>query len=371
MRLLKQDPRRGLLVLLPEDMDDLWALYVAIEPGDLVRARTTREKRVKAGGQKGRRGKRVSAKLGIQVEKKAFDALMKRLRVLGVIKEAPSELEDEVGKHHTLNVRPGTPVEIQKEHWTRYQLEVIKRACSSKPKPLLVLSIDDEDYCVALVGMRDVEALAEGHASPAAGVASKEEALRPFFREALEALRRAWEEQKRPIAIIGPSFERALFLSMLKRECPELEKAVVSTRSVSTGGLSGVYEALRAGVLSKALSEARLAREAEVMRELLARLGKDDGRVAYGLSDVKNACALGAVELLLVSDALLRDADEPLRLELEALMMDVEAKKGGVMIVSSAHEAGRNLVSLGGVAALLRFPITRSPRTPEEAEPGS
>ena len=159
MRLLKQDPRRGLLVLLPEDMDDLWALYVAIEPGDLVRARTTREKRVKAGGQKGRRGKRVSAKLGIQVEKKAFDALMKRLRVLGVIKEAPSELEDEVGKHHTLNVRPGTPVEIQKEHWTRHQLEVIKRACSSKPKPLLVLSIDDEDYCVALVGMRDVEPL--------------------------------------------------------------------------------------------------------------------------------------------------------------------------------------------------------------------
>jgi len=361
LRVLKRDERRGIMALLPEDVDDLWALYVAIEPGDIVRARTTREKRIRAEGQKGRRGKRISVRLGVEVEKKAFDALMKRLRLLGVIREAPYELEGELGKHHTLNIKPGMALEIQKEAWGRYQLDVIERACSKKPKPLIVLSLDDEDYCIALVGMRDVKVLAEGRNTATAGAQSKEEALKPFFKEALDALKRAWEERKRPIAVIGPSFERDLFLGVLRREQPGLAREIVSTRGVSTGGLSGIYEALRAGVLVKALSEARLIEEAEAVKELLARLGRGDGRVAYGLDDVRRACSIGAVELLLVSDAVLRDADEAFRLELEDLMMDVEAKRGRVMIVGSGHEAGRNLLSLGGIAALLRFSLGPGP----------
>jgi len=345
------------MVLLPEDVDDLWALYMVVEPGDLVRARTTREKKAEA--LRSKRGKRVLTKLGIEVEKKAFDALMKRLRLLGVIREAPEDFEDDIGKHHTISLRPGTPVEVQKGRWARFQKEIISRACSGKPKPLLVLCLDDEDYCVALVGMREVEILSEGRntASGRKPPSSKEEALKPFMREALQALRRAWEAERKPIAIIGPTLERNLLSKLLREEDPELARDLVALRTVSTGGLPGVYEALRAGVLAKALSRARITHEAAVVKELLNRLGKNDERVAYGLEDVRMACSLGAVEILLISDVLLREAGEEERVGLEELMMEVEAKGGRVMIVSSGHEAGRNLLSLGGIAALLRFPL--------------
>ncbi len=357
MKLLGWDEKHGVMALLPEDVDDLWALYVAVGPGDLVKARTTREKKVQ--GAKSR-GRRVLVSLTIQVEKKAFDALMGRLRLLGVIREAPAEFEDDVGKHHALSIRPGVPVVIRKEKWGRYHLEVIRRACLAKPKPLLVACLDDEDYCVALVGMREVEVLAEGkNTSPVrASATSKEEALKPFLKEALEALKGAWEAHRKPVAIIGPALERDLFLSLLRAEEPRLAQQVVAVRAVSTGGLPGIYEALRAGVLAKALSEARVVREAEAVKEVLARLGKDDKRVAYGLGEVREACSYGAVEKLLVADAILRDANEEARHELEELMMEVEAKGGRVMIISSGHEAGRNLLSLGGVAAILRFPIS-------------
>ena len=356
MKLLGWDEKHGVMVLLPEDPDDLWTLYVVVEPGDLVEARTTREKRVE--GAKSR-GRRISVKLAVRVEKKAFDALMKRLRLLGRIERAPAEFEDDVGKHHTLSVRPGMALVLEKERWGRFQLELIKRSCEARPKPLMVLSIDDEDYCLALVGVRDVEVLAEGENKVAkrARAISKEELLKPFMLEALEALRKAWEAHNKPIAIIGPSFERDMFSSLLKSREPSLAEQVVATRSVSTGGLPGIYEALRAGILSKALSEARLVREAEAVGEVLSRLGRGDGRVAYGLGDVEKACSYGAVEKLLVLDALLRDASEEVRLRLEELMMDVEAKGGEVMIISSSHEAGKNLLSLGGVAAILRFPL--------------
>ncbi len=43
--------------------------------------------------------------------------------------------------------------------------------------------------------------------------------------------------------------------------------------------------------------------------------------------------------------------------ELDSLMQSVEKRKGKVHIVSSEHDAGKQLKSLGGVAALLRFKI--------------
>ena len=356
MRLLKWDEKHGIAVLLPEDLDDLWVLYVVVEPGDVVKARTRRERRVE--GAKSR-GKRVSVSLAVEVEKKALDVLMGRLRLLGTIREAPPEFEDEVGKHHTLSIRPGLPVELRKEKWAQFQLRMVKKACSPKPKPLIVACLDDEEYCVALVGMRDVEVLAEGENTLAKGMgtSSREEALRPFLMEALSALKSSWEAHRRPVAIIGPSLERDLFLSLLRSREPELAKAVVSVRAVSTGGISGIYEALRAGILAKALSKARIARESEAVRTLLARLGKGDERVAYSFPEVRKACSYGAVEMLLVADSVLRDADEATRVEFERLMMEVEEKGGKVMIVSSGHEAGKNLLSLGGLAALLRFPV--------------
>jgi protein pelota len=38
-------------------------------------------------------------------------------------------------------------------------------------------------------------------------------------------------------------------------------------------------------------------------------------------------------------------------------MREVEQKGGGVVVVSTEHEAGAKLIALGGVAAILRFPL--------------
>jgi protein pelota len=75
---------------------------------------------------------------------------------------------------------------------------------------------------------------------------------------------------------------------------------------------------------------------------------------------VKEAASYGAVDLLLVADALLREADDEYRREMEGIMRDVEKTRGKVMIVSDEHEAGQELMSLGGMAALLRFPVNSS-----------
>ena len=44
-------------------------------------------------------------------------------------------------------------------------------------------------------------------------------------------------------------------------------------------------------------------------------------------------------------------------------MRDVEKRRANVTVVSTEHEAGSKLLALGGIAALLRFPIYQDTQT--------
>ena len=58
-----------------------------------------------------------------------------------------------------------------------------------------------------------------------------------------------------------------------------------------------------------------------------------------------------------MADTALRELSDKKRKALEKIMKEVEEKGGQIMVISTEHEAGTELLSLGGVAALLRFPL--------------
>jgi protein pelota len=99
--------------------------------------------------------------------------------------------------------------------------------------------------------------------------------------------------------------------------------------------------------------------ETESIEEVMKRLGKGEGTVTYGLEPVENAANMGAIEKLIIADTLLREAEEGQRLKLEELMRGVEKRQANITVISTEHEAGAKLLSLGGIAALLRYPIYR------------
>src|SRR5947207_57678 len=76
-----------------------------------------------------------------------------------------------------------------------------------------------------------------------------------------------------------------------------------------------------------------------------------DRPVAYGPAEVQESADAGAIETLLVSDAVVRNPG------IEELMRTAESARGTVVLVSRHHEAGKKLEALGGIAALLRFAI--------------
>jgi protein pelota len=350
--------KKGFVKVIPENLDDLWHLYNVIYKNDEVYAYTSREIKPDEGGySRPKRGERVSVFLGIRVESVNWDKLLGRLRIHGTICEAPETVP--TGAHHTLNIALNTPATIVKKKWAKHQIERLKRASKSSEKPIIIVAIDDEGYAIGTTAQYGVEIRAEENVKlPGKLEAEKRTgAIKEYFQKTLNSLRQVWNETHSPIAIIGVGFVKGGFAKFLENEASDVSRSVVDVKSVNNGGVAGIYEAVRSGVLLKTMKQMRIAEEAEVVEEILKRLGKGEQNVAYGMEDVEKAAQLGAVDKLVLADTTLREASDDSRLRVEELMKNVESKGGNIIIVSTENESGANLVALGGVAALLRFAL--------------
>jgi len=88
----------------------------------------------------------------------------------------------------------------------------------------------------------------------------------------------------------------------------------------------------------------------------------DDGRAWYGPREVERAVDKGAVGrgggVLLINNALFRAQHVGERRRWVALVDRVREVEGGeVRVLSSLHESGKRLEGLGGVAAILTYPL--------------
>lgn len=358
MKILGMSLKKGVVKVLPESLDDLWHLFNVVAPNDEVYAQTTREVKVEREYTRPQEGRRVSVFLGVGVRDVAWDRSLNRLRVHGIVCQAPEKVSVK-GSHHTLNLTLNKPVTIVKPRWPKHHLDRLKMASRAKGPPLLVMSIDDEEYCVAVLRQYGVDVKAEARIRlPGKREAEKrDQAMRKALKEALKALRDEWTKTRSPIVVLGPGFVKNGFVRYARQEAPEFANGIVDVKSVNSAGVAGIREALRSGVFTKALGHVRIVEESRVMEEALARVGRGKMDVTYGFDDVRRASLFGAVERLLLADAKLRGASVEERLALERVMREVEEKGGEIMIVSAEHEAGNKLLSLGGIVALLRFPI--------------
>ena len=358
MRILEVNRRKEFVKVIPESPDDFWHLYNVIHKDDMVYARTTREMKVDEKYGRPKRGERVPVFLGVSVDEVDWDKFLGRLRVHGIIRDAPEDVP--AGVHHTLSVTLNTPITIVKKQWTEHEIERLRKASQTSEKPVVIVSIDDEGYAVATTAQYGIDVKAEERIKLPGKLETEKRtaATAVYFRGALACLRQVWEQTRSPVAIIGVGFIKNDFAKYVQNEDPELMKSVVDVKSVNNGGVAGINEALRAGVLLKTVKQLRVSEEAAVVEEVLKRLGKGEGTVTYGFDEVEKAANLGAIDKLVLADTVVRGAEDEKRLKIEEIMDTVEQKGGGAtIIVSTENEAGMKIVGLGGVAALLRFPV--------------
>jgi protein pelota len=352
MKIIYQDKKKGVMELLPETLDDLWHLSHIVEIGDTVSSKTTRRIQDTTGDKlRSDRGVKKTFTLGISVDSISFHIFTGKLRITGSIVQGPEDIIP-LGSHHTIEAKINTPLKIYKNTWSKWVLKRINQAIeSSKKLSAIIICLEDDTADVGLIRQFGVE-----YYGPILGNVSgkriidknRKKELNKFYSSIVNIINRF--EGVSTFVISGPGFYKNDFFKYLQDKYPEIAKKSIIENSGS-GGRSGIQEVLKKGVIEKLTAENRIAFEISCLEKIFEEMAKNTSKVAYGISEVTNAVNSGAVSELLVLDNIVRSKN------LESLMDIVENMSGEVIVVSSEHEGGKQLESLGGVAALLRYPI--------------
>lgn len=328
----------GEIRLFPENVDDLWHLEHLIAPGDLVFATTLRTVDTPADKLRPEKLEKRPVRLGIRVGRLEFHPYVVRLRISGIIEQGT-----DTGAYHTLNIEPGYEISVIR-HWRPIDLERIDRAVKASVFDVVhILTIEEgeaELFRIRQYGPEGVVTITMG-----SGKGGDTDSRAAFFDRVSDHL----DGITGPLVIAGPGFIKDDFLKVLRgRNGPLAAKAIVlETRRIGTGA---VQEVIGHAVLDRIAGDIQLAREVQLMDEFLARMAKGLP-VAYGRAEVQLATDSGAVEQLLISDTLIRD---PIVVH---LMDRAELTRAQVTVFSSSFDPGKQLDALGGIAALLRFPV--------------
>ncbi len=364
MKIVAKKLKVGKVVVVPEDMDDLWHLYNVILPGDQVAARTVRRVRRDSGDtSRPDKGERRRMFIRLTVEEVALHKYSNRLRVKGKILEGPEDFVS-IGTYHTINVEPNLKVEITKEHWPNLLLRRLQDAASRKGQRLIIIAVEEDQASIGIIDDSGVDVRVEIHGT-ARGKYGKyvqtgetmEQMFAGVSTQLTELLVRLPENTR--VVIVGPGSTKDKLVEYLKNKVPASKNRIL-LEHVSTGTVAGIHEALNRGIIERIASEIRLNREIRLMEDVMTHLGKETDKVVYGLDDIVRAVQFGAIETLLVLDKLFREAPADLRRKLENIMRQVEKQAGTLEIFSADHEAGNKLERLGGLVAILRFRLPDS-----------
>ncbi|QIW98471.1 hypothetical protein AMS68_003989 [Peltaster fructicola] len=373
MRLIKQDIDRdegsGSATLLPEEPEDIWHAYNLIRPGDFLRASTIRKVGTEsAAGAK--TTQRVHITLTIRVEKLDFDAQVAQLHVAGKVAEENTSVS--VGSYHTLDLALQRNFTLRKEEgWDSIALETLQEATSQVKAAQLWAVIMQEG--IANIGLvTEHQSIRRQHIEinvpkKRAGSTDRDKQLEKFYQTTFDTLLREIDlTDPKPLLIASPGFTAASFRKYIEnkaadnKQLRELLPKITVAHSAS-GHFHSLSEVLRSPAVTSKLSDAKFAREAQLMDKFFDLMRADDMRAWYGPKESQRAIEMGAVGkgggVLLISNGLFRSQDIRTRQHYVRLVDEVKDQGGEVRVLSSMHESGQRLENLSGIAVILTYPV--------------
>jgi protein pelota len=364
----------------------MWHAYNLIQPYDRLRARAVRKiKREAATGTVST--KPVVLDLTISVISTDFDIAGGQLHVSGRVAVENDHVT--IGSHHTLDLelhRRFVLVKGEDEKgglWDSVALEMLREACETERKAELWAIVMGEgiaNICLITEHQTILRQRVEVSVprKRRGGIDGHDKGMDKFFSTTLATLTRLMEggkanasdpEKTVPLLLASPGFVAQSFLQYIKTEATRtmnkqlmaLIPSILVAHS-SSHHVHALKEVLASATIMSQLSDTKFAKETALMDRLTTLIRLDDGRAWYGPREVERAVEKGAVGrgggVLLLSNTLFRAQDVAERKRWVQLVDRVKDVEGGeVRVLSSLHESGKRLESLGNVAAILTFPL--------------
>lgn len=370
MKLVRKSLERdssGGITLCAEEPQDMWHSYNLIAVGDQLRAPTIRRLTLEtATGTT--KSERVHVTLQIRVEKVDFDAEAGQLHINGRVVEENKHVK--MGVFHTIDLELHRNFTILKKEWDSIVLALVAEACDPAAKAeigAIVLHEGLANVCLITEHMTILrQRLETSIPKKRLGSSSNHDrGLDRFYDLVAQSMIRHFDFEKvKAVLVASPGFlGQGLMDYMFAKAVREDNKVLVKSKSkfvlvhCSTGHLHALQEVLKSPQVTTKLADTKFARETKALDRFFELLGNDEERAWYGEAHVSAAADRGAVGSLLISDSLFRSNNVGQRKKYVRMVEQVRSGGGEALIFSSMHETGKQLENIGGIAAILTFPL--------------
>lgn len=342
-------PKQGTCSLIVESPDDLWILRRLIAPGDTIVSKTSRVSKREDEYSRPDRGERIKVTIALVVESVSLDSSVGRLRVRGRISEASDDSISTAGSH-SVSISPGYGLTLKKDSWSPLDTVILNSAKASRR--FLIVAIDRREAGVGLLTGSHLSVLSSVD-SGASGKGGQEADPEPFLRKVVAVLRNSWREGDM-IVLAGPGHTKLALANRVSSD-PEIGKNSTVVEGFDLSGSDGVRNLIKFEGFRKVAADSVLVEVQEVVEEVVTRIARGDGKVAYTLPRVRQAAEAGAVEACVASDDVFsQNVDEQMVVDTLNL---IERKGGKVFLSDPSLETGKQVSSFGGMVATLRYAL--------------
>ncbi|XP_009859396.2 protein pelota homolog [Ciona intestinalis] len=357
----------GQITLIPEDGEDMWHAYNLVQPGDSLRSTTLRK--VQSESSTGSVGSnRVRTTLTIAIESIDFDSQACVLHVKG--RNIQENQYVKMGAYHTLDLEPNRKFVLAKKCWDTVHLDRINVACDPTQNADVAAVVMQEGLahvCLVLSSMTLVRAKIETQIprKRRGNAQQHDKGVEKFFDSVMQAIIRHINfEVVKCVILASPGFVKDQFHDFLMSQAVKTDnRLIIDNKSkficvhASSGFKHSLKEALLDPSVASRLSDTKATAEIKALQDFYKTLQHEPDKACYGLKQIEKASASDAIDVLMITDMLLRSLDIALRTKLVRIVDQVKDSGGVVRVFSSMHVSGEQLGQLTGVAGILRFAV--------------
>lgn len=343
-------PKHGFCSLTPESADDLWTLRRLIRKGDIIVSRSSRVLKKEDEFSRPDKGERVGVTVALSVEEVHLDSSIERVRVRGTIVESSDETVTKAGSH-SITLSPGHSVKIRKQRWSAVDTRLVDSARDATSRYLLV-AMDRREAGVGLLSGSHLSVLTNVE-SGLGGKMSDEPSSAPYIGK-VASLIAGEARDGDDVVVVGPGRTKSVLANRLAGDSKGRWHLHL-LEGFDLTGPDGVRAMVKFQGFKDIAKESVLVEMGAMVGEAVRRISSGDTKVAYTLQRVKHAAEARAVDACAVSDDIFSvGVDED---DLVNTLNSIEEQRGRLYLADSSLEFGKQVSSLGGIVALLRFAV--------------
>lgn len=361
----------AIITILPQDKEDLFTVHQLIDKDDEVIFKKMVTTNM---DETGKKKSTDLVRLKLQIISSEFDMKNESLRYKGVSvvdETGKANVNIPVGKFFSFTVNYSYSFTILKHDFNNYSQKLLDEASQVGHKAdtaAVVLQEGIAHVCLLTPSSTILKQKIE-YSMPkkkrATDVAKFDDKTLKFYKAIYGSVKKNFDFDKlKMIILCSPGFyAKTLMEKIFQYAEEEHNKAVLDNKNkfliahCSTGYLQGITEVLKDPSYSSKLQNTKYSQEALIMDEFLQHLNNDDCKAWYGEAEVQKAADMGAINVLLITDTLLRSDDIDQRKRCLKLVDSIEQMGGKVLVFSALHNSGEELDKLTGLACILKYPL--------------